>query len=166
MMSGIKRRFQPWTVLFLTAMWILLMGQLTWGNLLAGLGIALIVVLGLPLPAMPLEGITINWGAIVRLVFHWWVNLFHASIQVAWLALRPHAPPPTAIVRAPMRVQSDAILALAAMMYNLQPGGAITDIDIANRMLTIHLLDARNIPRELARVEKLEQSLIRSFERV
>lgn len=166
MISGLRRRFQPWTVLLLTAMWVFLMGQLTWGNVLAGLVVALVVVLGLPLPAMPVDGITLNMRPGLKLFVSWWASLFHASFSVAWLALRPQAPPPTAIIKAPMRVQSDAILALAAMMYNLQPGGTITDIDIANRMLTIHLLDGRDLEGERQRVARLERALIATFEKV
>lgn len=53
-------------------------------------------------------------------------------------------------------------------LYNLQPGGTVTDIDIANRMLTIHILDAASeaeIEKEVANVAQLEASMIEIFER-
>lgn len=56
--------------------------------------------------------------------------------------MRPQEPPKTAILELPMRLDSEFILSLAVSLYNLQPGGTVTDIDIANRMLTIHILDA------------------------
>ena len=43
--TGIKHRFRPWFVVWLTFMWILLMGELSWGNFAAGLGLALAIVL-------------------------------------------------------------------------------------------------------------------------
>jgi len=60
------------------------------------------------------------------------------------------------------------ILSLAVTLYNLQPGGTVTDIDIANRMITIHILDARDeaqIQREIDAVSRLESSMIEIFER-
>ena len=44
----------------------------------------------------------------------------------------------------------------------------MTDIDIANRMITIHILDARDeaqIQREIDAVSRLESSMIEIFER-
>ena len=54
------------------------------------------------------------------------------------------------------------------MLYNLQPGGTVTDIDIANRMWTIHVLDAddeEDLRREIQNVADLEATLIHTFER-
>ena len=45
MFTGIAHRFRPLTVVWLTFMWILLMGQLSWGNLVAGLGLGLLLSL-------------------------------------------------------------------------------------------------------------------------
>lgn len=67
-----------------------------------------------------------------------------------------------------MRLDSEFILSLAVSLYNLQPGGTVTDIDIANRMLTIHILDAESeaeIEKEIAQVAQLEASMIEIFER-
>ena len=82
--------------------------------------------------------------------------------------MRPQEVPKTAIVRLPMRLENEFVLALAVSLYNLQPGGTVSDIDIANRMLTIHLLDAdseAHLEREIAAVRKLEADMIAIFER-
>ena len=66
-----------------------------------------------------------------------------------------------------MRVSDDLVLYLATCAYNLQPGGSVTDIDIANREWTIHVLHADNqtdIDREIANVAKLERQMIDIFE--
>ena len=91
-----------------------------------------------------------------------------ASVKVAWLALRPQEPPKTAILNVPMRVQNDLVLSFATVLYNLQPGGSVTDIDIANRMRTVHVLDAASpdaIKNEIQNVADLERNLIHVFER-
>lgn len=168
MIAGFKRRFRPFFVVWLVMMWILLMGEFSWANLFGGLAVALGIVLLLPLPAMPIGNLSIHWGALVMLILKWFWDLAKASVKVAWLALRPQDPPKTAILNVPMRVQNDLVLSFATVLYNLQPGGSVTDIDIANRMWTVHILDAHSpkaIENEIENVAELERNLIRVFER-
>ena len=66
-----------------------------------------------------------------------------------------------------MRVESELVMYLATSAYNLQPGGSVTDLDIANREWTIHVLDAdtpADIQREIDNVAKLERQMIEIFE--
>lgn len=66
-----------------------------------------------------------------------------------------------------MRVSNELVLYLATCAYNLQPGGAVTDLDIANREWTIHVLNAEteeDIARERRSVAKLERQMIDIFE--
>ena len=167
-MTGLKNRFRPGSIIWLTILWMGLQGEFTIANLLAGLVLALLITFGLPLPAMPIYGLRINWGPFFQLMGSWIFNLMLASAKVAWLALRPQAPPKTSIVQVPMRVQNDLVLAFGTMLFNLQPGGSVTDIDIANRMWTIHLLDTdteEQLQAEIANVATLERRLINTFER-
>lgn len=166
--GGFRRRFHPYFTLWATLMWVALMGEFTLGNIVAGALVGLFVCLALPLPAMPTEGIVWRWGRICSLMWTWLLNLISASFKVAWLALRPAAPPKSAIVKVPMRVESELIFAFATTLYNLQPGGAVTDIDVANRLWTVHLLDApdeAHIEREIAAIADFERRLIHTFER-
>lgn len=166
-MEGLRNRFHVYTIIWLTLAWILLMGELTWGNLIAGLMVATLIVLLLPLPSVPRDHHRVRWGKLLVFVLRWIVDLFVASAKVAWLALRPTAPPRNAILRVPMRVSNDLVLYLATCAYNLQPGGSVTDFDVANREWTIHVLDAddeKAIRREIANVAKLERDMIDIFE--
>lgn len=168
MIAGFKRRFRPFFVVWLVVMWIMLMGEISWANFFGGLAVALGIVLLLPLPAMPISNLSIHWGALVMLILKWFWDLAKASVKVAWLALRPQDPPKTAILSVPMRVQNDLVLSFATVLYNLQPGGSVTDIDIANRMWTVHILDAHSpeaVKNEIENVAELERNLIRVFER-
>ena len=140
--SGIKHRFRPWFMVWIVVMWCMLMGEVTVANLVGGLLVSLFIVFALPLPAMPVAGISVSWGKLLVFMAQWFVELMEASIMVGWLAVRPQPVPKTAIVKLPMRVENEFILSLAVSLYNLQPGGTVSDIDIANRMLTIHLLNA------------------------
>lgn len=168
MIAGFKRRFRPLFILWLTVMWVMLMGELSWANVVGGFLVAAAIVLLLPLPAMPISNLSVRWGALVMLILNWLWDLAVASVKVAWLALRPQDPPKTAILNVPMRVQNDLVLSFATVLYNLQPGGSVTDIDIANRMWTVHVLDADSpdaIENEVNNVAELERNLIRVFER-
>lgn len=168
MFDGLRRRFRPWFVVWITFMWCLLMGEVTWANVVAGLLIGLLVVLALPLPAMPISGMRVNWLQLLRYLGIWVGQLLVASVKVAWLALRPSPPPKTAILQVPMRVSNDLVLTFATACYNLQPGGSVSDIDIANRMWTIHVLDAddeEDIAREIENVASLERRMITIFEK-
>lgn len=87
---------------------------------------------------------------------------------MAWLSIRKAEPPRSAIVTVPMRVDSELVLSLATTLYNLQPGGTVTDIDVANRLWTVHILDASStdkVDAEIAAIEQYEQRLKRAFER-
>ncbi|GAA0208028.1 Na+/H+ antiporter subunit E [Corynebacterium riegelii] len=154
-------------VLWLTFMWILLMGDLTWGNLIAGVLLGLAVVLVLPLPPVPRQHTTIRWDRLIMFVLRWLWDLIVASARVAWLALRPDPTPKGAIVQVPMRVSSELVLYLATCAYNLQPGGTVTDINVANRLWTVHLLNASTpqaLEREIQNVATLERQMIDIFE--
>lgn len=167
MFSGIAHRFRPLTVAWLTFMWILLMGQLSWGNLIAGLGLGLLIVLALPLPPVPRSGNRVNWLKLAAFVAEWFFDLLVASAKVAWLSLRRAPQPRNAVLRVPMRLSNELVLYLATCAYNLQPGGTVTDIDLANREWTVHILDADSdaaIAREIENVQKLERQMIAIFE--
>ena len=167
MFSGIAHRFRPLTVAWLTFMWILLMGQLSWGNLVAGLGLGLLIVLALPLPPVPRSGNRVNWLKLAAFVAEWFFDLLVASAKVVWLSLRRAPQPRNAVLRVPMRLSNELVLYLATCAYNLQPGGTVTDIDLANREWTVHILDADSdaaITREIENVQKLERQMIAIFE--
>lgn len=168
MLAGLKRRFHPLFILWTAVMWVMLQGELSLGNVIAGLLVGLIVVLALPLPAVPVDGIKVNIRPLFTLMGAWLIDLLKGAFQVSWLSIRPKEPPNTAILIMPMRVESEAVFALATILYNLQPGGTVTDLDIANRQWIIHILDAssdRSINRQREAVALLERRLIAAFER-
>lgn len=166
--AGLGRRLHIWFVLWAALLWVLLHGEFSLANVVSGFVVGLVVVLVLPLPALPTANMHINIGPLLRLLLLWIVDLFRGATYVAWLSLRPRPLPNTAILVVPMRVESELVLALGTILYNLQPGGTITDIDVACRRWTIHILDAHSdkaIERQRQLVATLEQRLIHAFER-
>ncbi|MDU0479003.1 Na+/H+ antiporter subunit E [Staphylococcus chromogenes] len=168
MWQGVKRRMRPWSLAWITLMWNVIYGEFSWGNTIAGFLLGLVIVLGLPLPQIPVSALGIRWLPLLQLLLAFGVDLVVSSARVAWLAVRPADQPPSAIIEVPMRVQEDMVFAIAVALLNLTPGGTVTDMDIANRKLTMHILDGRStkaIEAAERDVAKLERQLITIFEK-
>lgn len=167
-LAGLRRRFRPRTIAWLTLMWCLMYGEFSWANVLGGLGIATLIVLLFPLPSLPIAHLQVRWGSAIGLLWFFAKDLVESSIRVSILAVRPAPQPPSAIVRVPMRVQEDFVFAIAVSLLNLTPGGSVMELDIAGRMLTMHILDARSssvLQRSINGIAELERRLIRTFEK-
>ncbi|MFN3600242.1 MAG: Na+/H+ antiporter subunit E [Dietzia sp.] len=154
-------------MLWLTFAWVMLWGPVEVGTIVAGLLAAIVVMVLLPLPRVPVEGlvrpVSTVWLVIVVAYY-----LVRSSIAVAWLSVRPQAPPRSAVLRAPMRLKSDFTLALAVNTLNLMPGGVVVRVDPVARYVYVHVLDAgspeavERFRRQTAHVEEL---YVRAFER-
>lgn len=166
-MRALVRRIRPLGLLWLTAMWCLLYGEITVGNVAAGLAIGLIIQLVFPLPTLPLDAVTVNWRQLMKLIWMFISGLVSGAVSVSRLAIRPSAPPKSAILTAPMRVNSDLAMVVGVSLYNLQPGGTVLEIDLTNHQWTVHLLDASShvkIDKGLADIARLEHLLRTAFE--
>ena len=156
-----------WVLCWLVFIWILLWGNISAANILSGVGIALLITLMLPLPAVPVEG-RLHPLSLAKLLVFVGASLVSSSLQVAWLAIKPGPPPRSAVLRARLAVKSDLVLALAVNAINLTPGTMVLEIDRDRRVLYVHVLDAGSrrvvdgFYREVARLERL---LIATFER-
>lgn len=168
MIDKFRRRLRPVTIAWITLMWCLLYGEFSWANLFGGFLVACAIVFAFPLPALPISTMRIRWSQLVGLVGYFAADLVVSSCKVSWLALRPANQPPAAIVQVPMRVQEDFVFSLAVSLLNLTPGGSVLDLDIPNRQLTMHILDARStatLDKALAGISELERRLIATFEK-
>lgn len=153
--------------LWLAFAWVLLWGSIDIGTIAAGLIVATVVMAVLPLPRVPVEGL-LRPVSMVWLVLVVAYYLVRSSFAVAWLSVRPQAPPRSAVLRAPMRRKSDFTLALAVNTLNLMPGGIVVRVDPAARYVYIHVLNTgtddavEHFRSQTAHIETLYQ---RAFER-
>jgi multicomponent Na+:H+ antiporter subunit E len=153
------------TLVALVVIWSLLWDKFSWGNLLGGLLIAVVVLWFFPLPPVTFAGRLHPLG-ILWLVLRFLGDLVVASIQVAWLALRPGPPPRNAVVAVRLRVNSDLNLTLVGGAVSLVPGSLIVEADRNTGTLYVHVLGVENQEQ----VERFRQStlgvearLIRAF---
>ena len=157
---------RAWILCWLTLVWILLWGTFSAANMLSGLAIALLITVLLPLPAVAVEG-RVHPLSLVRLIVTVMYYLLLSSVQVAALAVK-RKPPLSAVLRAQLSVKSDLVLALAVAIYTLIPGSMVLQIDMARRMLYMHVIDVgseRAVSRFYRQVAVIERLLIATFER-
>jgi multicomponent Na+:H+ antiporter subunit E len=158
---------RAWVLFWLMLVWILLWGSISAANIISGLGVAMVIIVLLPLPVVPIEG-KVHPLTLLRLIALVAYYLVLSSGQLAWLAIKPGPPPLSAVLRAHLNVKSDLVLALAVNIINLTPGTIVLEIDQARRMIYVHVIDVgseRAVNRFYRQIEQIERLLVASFER-
>jgi multicomponent Na+:H+ antiporter subunit E len=144
---------------------MLLWGTWSWANVLSGLLVALVVLTLLPLPHV-VGGMRVRPLPLLVFLGHFVVDLFASGADVAWQALRPGGVHRTAIVQVRLRVDSDLLLTMVAEAISLVPGSLVLDLDREQRVMTLHLLPARDledVQRKKAHVLVVERRLVQAF---
>lgn len=163
-----RRRRWPRTswgmLVWLTAIWVLLWGDITLANILAGLGVALLATTVAPLPAAPFDGRFRPWG-VVRLVVRFAWDVLVASTQISAMVLRrrqPHG----AVIRVRLRGHSDSYLTTTAGMTSLVPGSIVVEAHRLTGTLYIHIFDvdlAGGLVQAHRTVLEQEERILRAF---
>lgn len=166
-MSGLKlrrpRRSQIAYGVALAAIWVLLWGDLTVANLLAGLAIASVLVVALPMPTIPFSG-TIRPIGLLRLIGHFLYDVVVASFQVAWQVFRFGRQPRSVIVSLNMRSDSDLYLTITAEMISLVPGTLSIDLRRPESTLLVHLFAVEDdLDERIASIRAQEDRVLAAF---
>lgn len=156
---------QPLTGVWLVVLWLLLWGRVSLGLTASGIVVAALVMLAFPLTPIAVEGRLRPWSAL-RFGTRFAGDVLLASVQVAWLAVRPGPEPETAVIAVGLRTRSDLMLTLVAEALGLVPGSMVVEVDRRERTLYLHLIGVRDraaVERERLRVHALEARMIRAF---
>jgi multicomponent Na+:H+ antiporter subunit E len=135
-----RLRHQWTTIAVLTLIWVLLWGDLSWANLIAGALLGAVLVTVMPLPSVRTHG-RLRPGPFLTLAGRFVVDLFAASFHVAWLALRPGRHPRSGIVGVCLASSSEVFLTITAEVTSLVPGSVVVEAHRSTRMLYLHVLD-------------------------
>ena len=149
------------SLLWLTLVWVLLWGDWSAGTLLAGLAVAVVVVIGLPMPTAAGSG-RIHPVSFAYLVGRFATDLVLASVQVAVLALQRERVTHGAVIGVRLRSQSDVYLTLTAALCSLVPGSIIVEAHRLTGVLYVHILDVN----QAGGVEKARQHVLATEARV
>lgn len=140
-----KRRF-PWLlILGLTAMWLLLTGEPSLGQLLLGASIATLMTLGFR-PVRPLTPHLRRPAAALRLLLRVTGDILRSNYSVARIVLglthgrQTHS----GFVDIPLELRDPHALAVLAAIVTATPGTVWADLSRDNCVLTLHVLDLRD----------------------
>ncbi len=146
---------------WLTAVWVALWGDLSFGNVLGGLAVALTVCVVFPLPPLPLH-LHVRLLPLAWLVLRFLGDVVVASGQVAWLTLRLRRTPRNAVIEVDLRTDSDLVLTVVAEMVSLVPGSIVVEARRSTHTVFLHVLDAG----DLAGAEKMRAEVLALERRV
>lgn len=113
---------------------------------------------------MVLAGRFNAWWAACYLGYFLW-HLALASVQVAWLALRPGPPPRTSIIAVDLDTHSDFILTMVGLTVSLIPGSLVVEVDRFGSVLYLHVINTptqKEIDRARRQARRIEELLVRA----
>ncbi len=133
----------------LTVVWVLLWGHVTPLVVVGGLLVALLVTTAFPFPPAKTNGRLRPWHA-ERLLAIFLADLLIASLQFAWIAIRPAAPPRSAVIDVEMVTRSELLLTITSELISLVPGSLLIEIDSEQGHIWLHILDG-STPEKIKR---------------
>lgn len=137
-----KRLFpHPWLTVVLLVCWVLLMNDVSPGNLLLGfvLGTAIAYRVGEGLWLTP-----VRFGKpwlLVRLLGHVLYDILVANLEVALLVLGPTKRLRPAFIDVPLDSTHEIALAALISIVSLSPGTLCAELSDDRRRLVVHVLD-------------------------
>lgn len=154
-------------LIWLAVVWVGLWGDVTVANVLAGLAVGALIMRLLPLPRVPIGGRVhpLSLAALLAVTVYY---ALEASLQVAWLAVRPAAPPTAGVLRVRLAIKSDLVLVLCCDVLNMIPGTMVLEIDKLRRDVYVHVLDVgsdKAVAEFYRSTRQLEQLFVMAFER-
>ena len=171
----------PAIMSWLTVLWIMLWGDLSWANLLGGVAIAALVVLVARLDSASLRPTYFHphWALVYVAVLIW--QLVLSNLRLAVEILTPSDGTHTAIIAVPIRGGSDAVVNLVANSITLTPGTMTMDVTrhvreeydydgdgivdemTAGAVLYVHCLYGEDVEAVRLQVLKLEELALKAF---
>lgn len=152
-------------VLWLTLVWVVLWGTWTPLTVVGGALVGVLVSAVFPLPPLRLRVRIRPWAVLVLHARFVW-DVVVASLQVAWIVLRPPPDLRSALVRVPLRTESDMVLTGVALMTTLVPGSVVVEAHRSSHTLYLHALHVRD-EADLERVRRdvwaQEERIIAAF---
>lgn len=135
-----RRSVSPLSVVLLAGMWVLLWGDPSWGNIVAGLALGVTITWLLPVPRGPKRRLTIRPIALARLMLLFAWDVIVAASQIVAVIVQGRQPR-EAIIRVQTRAHSDGFLTATAGFTALVPGSIVIDAHRLTGTLYVHVFD-------------------------
>jgi multicomponent Na+:H+ antiporter subunit E len=143
-------------VAWLTAVWVALWGDVSWGAFLGGALVALALQLVVRFTVEDPLIRRVRPLALLRFVATFSAELLVASVEVARLVLTPRRRVAEAIVAVPLRTRSERLTVLLANCVTLTPGTITIDCIGMPAVLYIHVLNLEDVEEVRRSVHRLE----------
>lgn len=136
----VLENFDIRALLLITLLWVMLWGELSVGNVVSGLLIALLVTLTLRMPRIDYEG-RVRPVRLIGLIGRFLWDLTVATAQVVAIALRP-GHPTGSIIEVTLRTDSPLYLTIVSAMVSLTPGSVVMDTRRHANAIYVHEITA------------------------
>lgn len=142
-------------------LWLLLMGAVTFGNVVAGVVVAVFALALFPHPTRTRHRLS-AWG-ILRLLADLAVQLVFSSVRVALAVIAPTpARIQTAVVSVPLHTDSELVATVVADLVTLTPGTLTLDVLQGPPRLLVHALGVSDPRSVVDSVGQLERRVLRA----
>ncbi|MCT1920564.1 Na+/H+ antiporter subunit E [Brevibacterium luteolum] len=149
----------------LIALWVMLWDDVSVLTVGTGLIIAWTVSRIFYLPPVEFSGRMNVWYVIVFIAWFTW-SMVKASIDVAWLSVRPAKVRAGSLVAIDLHTRSDLLITLVALVAGLIPGSFATEINRARSTIYLHVLNCasdEDVEEARALAYRIEYHLVRAI---
>ncbi|MEX0756774.1 MAG: Na+/H+ antiporter subunit E, partial [Acidimicrobiia bacterium] len=150
------------SMVWLTAVWVMLWESLSWANVLGGLAVAALVMVSVPSHKAETP-VGFRPVAAVRLLGYFLWKLTEASARLTWEIFTPRNKINAAVVCVPLRSRVPGIVTAVANMVSLTPGSVTIEVDTDDMTLYIHVLHLTTLEQERESVRYLESLTLAAF---
>lgn len=144
----------------LVAIWTLLWGEVSVGNVISGTLVAVTLLIVFPLSAVEHVDHRVHLWSIVRLAAFFVYDLVVSTLRVGWDVLVGPRRVRTAIVACPLRVDADGLVTFLANILALSPGTLPIHVSKEPLVLYVHVLRLDSPDAVRARVARLEERAV------
>ncbi len=149
----------------LTLLWTMLWGSVSPLAVVGGVLVAVLALWAFPFPTMTWD-VTFRPGPFLRLAARFAWDVLSASVQVAWLAVRPGRVPRSAIIEVQLETRSQLVMTQTAELISLVPGSLLVEVDEDTGRLWLHVLDGDTeaaVQRAHRIAQEQEYRVVRAF---
>jgi multicomponent Na+:H+ antiporter subunit E len=158
--------FMPATLVHaavLVGLWLLLWDRFTVANLLSGIIVAVVLLIGFPIPRQRERWYTIRPVATARFVAHTVRKMAEANVWLTREVLSRRSRIRTGVVATPLDGCSPELLTFLASVIALSPGTMVVEATASPPVLYLHVLDLRSIDEVREDVHRLESLAVHAF---
>lgn len=155
----------PVGVIWLTVVWVMLWGNVSFANVIGGLVLAVAVLAVFPLPRL-IVGVKLRPVAFVALLARFLFDVVRASIHITWVAVRPRPVPRSSVMVVQLVGREELFQTIVGLMVSLVPGSLVVDLDSRRGLIALHYFgvsDEQKLEAARADVLALEQRVLKAL---